>query len=87
MRALKLAEGKDIWLFGGGVLFRALLDAGLVDTIEVAQMPVLLGSGIPMLPPGAPAPRLELTDVKSLPASGIVMLTYAVQGDAAGATA
>ena len=86
VRALKLAEGKDIWLFGGGVLFRALLDAGLVDTIEVAQMPVLLGSGIPMLPPGAPAPRLELTDVKSLPASGIVMLTYAVQGDAAGAT-
>lgn len=87
VRALKLAEGKDIWLFGGGVLFRALLDAGLVDTVEVAQMPVLLGAGIPMLPPGAAAPRLELTGVTSLPASGIVMLTYAVHGPSAGSVA
>ena len=87
VRTLKLAEGKDIWLFGGGVLFRALLDAGLVDTVEVAQMPVLLGDGIPMLPPGAVAPRLELTDVTSLPASGIVMLTYAVPANAAGPSA
>ncbi|MEQ1727171.1 MAG: dihydrofolate reductase family protein [Vicinamibacterales bacterium] len=82
VRALKLADGKDIWLFGGAVLFRALLDAGLVDTVEVAQMPVLLGAGIPMLSPGTAAPRLELTDVTSLPASGIVMLTYAVHGQA-----
>ncbi len=87
VRALKLADGKDIWLFGGGVLFRALLDAGLVDTIEVAQMPVLLGAGIPVLPSGAAAPRLELTGVTSLPASGIVMLTYAVQGPSAGPVA
>ena len=79
VRALKMAEGKDIWLFGGGVLFRALLDAGLVDTVEVALMPVLLSEGIPVLPPGAASPRLELTNVTSLPASGIVMLTYAVQ--------
>ncbi|MGB6828836.1 MAG: dihydrofolate reductase family protein, partial [Terracidiphilus sp.] len=28
--ALKAEAGKDIWLFGGGVLFRSLLDAGLV---------------------------------------------------------
>ena len=26
----------DILLFGGGELFRSLLDAGLVDTVEVA---------------------------------------------------
>ena len=26
----------DIWLFSGGELFRSLLDAGLVDTVEMA---------------------------------------------------
>ncbi len=41
--ALKAKPGRDIWLFGGGVLFRSLLDAGLVDTVEVAVVPVLLG--------------------------------------------
>src|SRR3954466_7412366 len=29
---LKKKRGRDIWLFGGGELFRSLLDAGLVDT-------------------------------------------------------
>jgi dihydrofolate reductase len=77
--ALKKEPGRDIWLFGGGALFRSLLDAGLVDTVEVALMPVLLGSGIPLLPPGASA-KLELVDRKVLPASGIVMLSYRVRG-------
>lgn len=30
--SLKETSGKDIWLFGGGHLFRSLLEAGLVDT-------------------------------------------------------
>src|ERR671910_2650957 len=66
--ALKLKPGRDIWLFGGGVLFRPLLDAGLVDTVELAVMPVLLGSGVPLVPPGNTA-KLTLTDQKMLPAS------------------
>src|SRR5260370_31193 len=51
--ALRAEAGKDIWLFGGGLLFRSLLDARLVDTVEVAVIPVLLGGGIPLLPPPA----------------------------------
>lgn len=78
--ALKAQPGRDIWLFGGGSLFRSLLDAGLVDTVEVAVMPVLLGAGVPLLPPGASATSLVLADQKVLPASGIVALAYAVQG-------
>jgi dihydrofolate reductase len=76
---LKTQPGRDIWLYGGGVLFRALLDAGLVDTVEVAVMPVLLGAGIPLLPPGG-STTLVLADQKTLPASGIVALSYAVPG-------
>jgi len=77
--ALKKTPGRDIWLFGGGALFRSLLDAALVDSVEVAVVPVLLGAGIPLLPPGKTA-KLTLTDQKTLPASGIVMLSYSVPG-------
>ncbi len=76
VRALKQKSGKDIWLFGGGVLFRALVDAGLVDTVEVAVMPVLLSQGIQILPPGGRITGLKLDRCETLPKSGIVMLYY-----------
>jgi dihydrofolate reductase len=76
--ALKKKPGKDIWLFGGGVLFRSLLDAGLVDTVEVAVMPILLGEGVPLLPAGARSPALRLTESRVLP-SGVVLLTYSLR--------
>lgn len=76
---LKSKPGRDIWLFGGGALFRSLLDAGLVDTVEVAVVPVLLGAGVPLLPPGA-STKLVLADQKTLPVSGIVALSYSVPG-------
>jgi dihydrofolate reductase len=79
---LKAKPGRDIWLFGGGLLFRSLLEAGLVDTVEVAVVPVLLGDGIPLLPPGG-ATRLALSDQKTLPLSGIVALSYSVPGGVA----
>src|SRR5262249_11538518 len=61
---LREEPGKDIWLFGGGLLFRSLLDLGLVDGVDVAVMPVLLGGGIPLLPPPANQAKLELTGHK-----------------------
>ena len=79
---LKTKSGRDIWLFGGGQLFRSLLDAGLVDTVELAVMPVMIGSGIPVLPPGGEK-KLTLVDFKRLPASGIVVLAYTVEGSRA----
>ena len=77
--ALKAKPGRDIWLFGGGELFRSLLDAGLVDTVEPAVIPVLLGAGVPLLPPGATT-KLVLAAQKTLPASGIIALAYSVPG-------
>jgi dihydrofolate reductase len=79
LAALKATRGRDIWLYGGGILFRSLLDAGLVDTVEVAIVPVLLGAGVPLLPPGA-STKLVLADQKTLPVSGIVALSYSVPG-------
>src|SRR5829696_642103 len=77
--SLKEKPGRDIWLFGGGELFRSLLAAGLVDTVELAVIPVLLGDGVPLLPPGATT-KLVLADYHVLGASGIVALAYAVPG-------
>ena len=42
-------------------------------------MPVLLGHGIPLLPPGVAA-KLTFADHKVLPTSGIVVLAYSVPG-------
>ena len=78
VRQLKAKPGKDIWLFGGGALFRTLLAAGLVDTVEIAVCPILLGGGIPLLPAPAAQAKLSLTRQQVYPASGIVLLEYAV---------
>lgn len=73
--ALKAEPGKDLWLFGGGALCRSLLDAGLVDAVEVAVVPILLGSGVPLLAAGPRSPGLHLVGCEALP-SGIVRLAY-----------
>ncbi len=74
---LRVGSGKDIWLMGGGVLFGSLLEAGMVDGVEVGLVPVLLGGGLPLLPPMPRRTRLALTKTHTYP-SGIVMLSYDV---------
>jgi len=76
---LKAAPGRDIWLFGGGELFRSLLDLGLVDAIGVGVIPVLLGGGTPFLPPRASRATLRLTEHKVYPKTGTISLEYAVE--------
>jgi dihydrofolate reductase len=76
--SLKAEPGKDIWLFGGGELFRSLLAAGLVDGVDAAIIPVLLGGGIPLLPSPADRATLKLTNRRVYEKSGIVSLEYDV---------
>jgi dihydrofolate reductase len=81
---LRPKPGKDIWLFGGGLLFRSLLEARLVDAVEASVVPVLLGEGIPLLPPKTSSERFELKLASSRAfKSGIVSLEYAVEYDPA----
>ena len=75
---LKAAPGKDIWLFGGGSLFRSLLGMGLVDTVEVGIIPVLLGGGIRLLPDPAEQAKLKLTKHRVYAKTGTVALEYDV---------
>lgn len=76
--ALKGAGGKDIWLFGGGSLFRSLLDSHLVDAVEVAIIPVLLGGGVPLLPNPTTVAKLRLDKHRIYPKTGTVSLEYSV---------
>lgn len=78
VRELKEQPGKDIWLFGGGELFRGLLAAGLVDRVEVAVIPVLLGGGVPLLPGPAMKARLRLRSHRLYGKTGTVALEYDV---------
>jgi dihydrofolate reductase len=81
---IRARPGKDIWLWGGGELFRSLLELGCVDTVELAIVPVLLGGGRPLLPETSVRRRLALTGQRVYTKSGIVLLQYDVQaGDGA----
>ena len=77
MQTLRTQSSKDIWLIGGGELFRTLLELHQVDTVEVSVMPVLLGEGIKVLPPPAQQARLKLASHRVY-LSGIVSLIYEV---------
>jgi dihydrofolate reductase len=78
VRELRGQPGKDIALFGGGELFRSLLAARLVDQVEVAMVPVLLGGGVPLLPSPAPRVKLALRNQRVYAKSGTVLLAYEV---------
>jgi dihydrofolate reductase len=74
--AMKQEPGRDLWLFGGGSLFRSLLEAGVVDTVEPAVIPVLLGEGIPVVAGPGVRQRLRLTKQRTY--DSMVLLEYDV---------
>ena len=74
---LREQKGKDIWLFGGGVLFGSLLSEGLVDTVEVTIVPVLLGAGRPLVSGHPSCAALKLVSTDRTP-MGLVTLKYEV---------
>jgi len=76
---LKSKQGRDIWAYGGGQFVRTLLEGKLVDILEVAIMPVVLGSGVKMVADGKDGNewKLSLDTVEKLE-SGILMCKYNV---------
>ena len=80
VRALKDAsDGKPLWLWGGGELFRQLAEAGMVDGIDVAVIPVLLGGGIALLPSPGPRLPLQLRKHRLYATTGTLFLEYDVR--------
>jgi dihydrofolate reductase len=75
---LRAESGRDIWLFGGGKLCGSLMAAGLVDRIEVAIMPTILGAGVRLVGHDTPRVRLRLIEADPRP-NGIVRAAYEVE--------
>jgi dihydrofolate reductase len=88
VRRLKAdGRGKPLWLWGGGELFGVLAGAGLVDEVEVAIVPVILGGGLPLV--AAPGPRLSLrlTAHRTYTQTGTIVLRYAIRSGGSEPTA
>ncbi len=61
---VKAADGKNLWLAGGGDLVGQFHDHGLLDEVILSVAPVMLGSGAPLLPRNITIPPMKLVDVQ-----------------------
>lgn len=76
--ALKIQDGKDICVMGGGDLGRTLFEAGVIDEIGFNIHPLLLGSGVPLFHRMSRQIELELTECRQFK-NGCVYVNYRVK--------
>jgi dihydrofolate reductase len=72
------ADGKDIWIMGGGGIIASFLDAGAIDQFIINVVPVLVGDGIPLIAPRHRHVPLRLVSTRQF-ADGVVQLHYEVE--------
>jgi len=70
------ADGRNVWLVGGGELVGAFADRGLLDEILLGVQPVFLGSGAPLLPRRLTSKRVRLDSARQ--DGQQVLLVYSV---------
>lgn len=75
---IKKEDGKNIAVFGGSGLTCSLLNSGMVDELELAIMPVILGAGKPFFVSIDQKIQLNLSYCKYF-SSGVVRLVYEVE--------
>jgi dihydrofolate reductase len=74
---LKRQEGGPMIVAGSRTLVHGLLEAGLVDQLNLQVFPVVLGSGARLYPETAEPVRLELVSSEPMP-NGVVVQSYRV---------
>jgi dihydrofolate reductase len=67
---------KDIYIWGGGNLITQFVDLELLDELDIAVLPVLLGDGVPLFGKLNKLQKLKLSECTKFAKSGIVMLQY-----------
>lgn len=72
---LKFEVGKDIWLVGGGELTAMLLNANLIDEMQICTVPIILGNGIPLFPGKTKESHWKLVNSKVF-STGLLLSTY-----------
>ena len=73
----KAANGRNIWIVGGGDLVGQFHDEGLLDELFLGVAPVILGSGAPLLPRRIATPPMRLISAKAIEA-GFLELHYEI---------
>lgn len=76
VKSLRKRKGKHIWLMGGGELARDFFKEDLVDELYLGIVPVLIGEGLPLFPPGFPQREFKLLENKTY-SRGLISLKYA----------
>jgi dihydrofolate reductase len=71
------ANGRNIWLVGGGDLVGQFDDVGLLDEIHLGLQPVFLGDGAPLLPRRLTSERVQLRVVRQV--GQTIQIVYDVQ--------
>lgn len=66
----------DVHLVGGPQTIRAFAGLGALDRLEILVLPILLGDGISLSPPGAPQARLRLLRAGRTFPDGTIELIY-----------
>lgn len=72
------ADGKNIWIVGGGDLAGQFHDAGLLDELIIQIGSVTLGKGKPLFPRRVLSPELRLKSIRQM-GVGMAELRYVVQ--------
>lgn len=67
-------EGKDIFLFGGGILIDAFLKADIIDEYIIGIIPTILGKGRPLFLGNHP--KIDLSLQEFVAEDGIIILRY-----------
>jgi dihydrofolate reductase len=66
---------RRVWVEGGGQVIRSMIAIGKLDVLEMAVIPIILGDGIPLFPPGTGELRLRLAKCETK-AKGALHLVY-----------
>ncbi len=74
---MESAQGKNLWVMGGGDFAAQFFDAGLLDEIHVQFGSVTLGAGKPLFPRRLTSPPLVLRSVTQV-GTGFAELVYEV---------
>jgi len=75
LRKIRARPGKHIFHMGGGELARSFLQADLIDELSLGVVPILLGDGLPLFPPGFPQRDFVLVENKTY-SKNQISLTY-----------
>ena len=72
---LKRTHGKNLVIFGSGVLVQSILPRGLIDALVLQIHPLVLGKGRRLFPETGPPARFQLTESVTT-GTGVIIVTY-----------